>query len=379
MPTINELLIKLNKKDEVVHQASLGDSIESALDKMFKYDFSQLPIVEKNSSFSVITIESILKLLSALGARVSESGIVDSAKTKIEKKFRYDDDLFDLMEVIERFGSALVVDDQGCLKNIITTYDTTQFFQEWSEDIMFVGEIEYKIKDIINNSFKTSDGVIDLDARKQTINEAFNKNSLPLEKFRAGLKYYLKHINFSSQISNESAAKAFIELLTSQPVSSGVTPMFDTLSAEERNKIRSAGDLYSRFIVSIQRYLDLEINDQNINERVIREASREPFSKDNKEVDFDEFTLYEYLQIFFKESWGRFEKNVDLSREHAEYMLDGVRKTRNNLAHFHLDKIQPKQREQLKICYNWLQDNQRQIIISLESSAPPSKIEGDKK
>ena len=49
-------------------------------------------------------------------------------------------------------------------------------------------------------------------------------------------------------------------------------------------------------------------------------------------------------------------------------MFDGVRKTRNSLAHFHEDAITAQQREQLKYCYNWLQDNRRIIYKSIQGS-----------
>ena len=367
MPSVDQLLVKLNKKNEVLVWVSSTDTVESALDKMLQYSFSQLPISEADQTLSMISVESILKLLGTLGSKIKDAGQVSGARVKISRKFTLDEDLFDLMSEIEKTGSALVVDDSGKPTNIITTYDTTQYFQEWSEDTMFVGDIEKSLKDIITESFKTPDGVIDLERRKKQVESTFSSSAGFRERFRAGLKHFFRVKDHAENINKHAAAISFLELLKDDETKNAVQ-IPETIPLQDRNKLRQASDYYAKFVTALQIYLSHAFSEGDLDDKLVFDAFANGFKKDEDEVDFDQLTLGQYIQFFFQEGWNRCESSLPLSYEHVYYMFDGVRKTRNSLAHFHEDAITAQQREQLKYCYNWLQDNRRIIYKSIQGS-----------
>lgn len=377
MPSIDHLLDKLNKKDEVLVCVNSSDSIEYAFDKMLQHGFSQLPIIESDNTMSLITVESILKLLGNLGAKIKDAGAVSGARVKISQKFTLGQDLFDLMSEVEKTGSALIVDDNGNPINIITTFDTTRYFQEWSEDTMFVGDIEKTLKDIVTESFKSSDGVIDQVRRKKEVENAFSTSAVFREKFRAGLKQFFRIREHAENINKKAAALSFLELLN-DGIPDEEVPVPDSIPLAERNRIRQASDYYSKFVKALQTYLSAAFADDQLDDKLVFDAISNGVKKDNDEVDFDQLTLGQYIQLFFRESWGKCGDALQLPLEQVEFMLDGVRKTRNNLAHFHEDAITAQQREQLRYCYNWLQDNRRVIYKSIQTvlqDAGPGKAE----
>ena len=56
-------------------------------------------------------------------------------------------------------------------------------------------------------------------------------------------------------------------------------------------------------------------------------------------------------------------------------MLEGVRDTRNKLAHFREEEITTQQRLQLQTCADWLGELQKPIHTAFESSAAISSDE----
>jgi len=377
MPTINQLLVKLNKKGEVVLDTRPADTIQSALNKMFQHDFSQLPVINDDGTFSLITTESILRMLASFGTKISDVAIVKTACVAISTRFQPDIDLFEINNEIERNGAALITDSSGKLTNIITTYDTTRYFQEWSEDTMFVGDIERGLKDLITSSFKRADGAIDVNARNSKVESAFLTNPTFLKKFQSGLKHYFHNAHFSTQIDIDAAGSSFLEFINKDDGDdidtlsddSSITSLSVQLS--DRLRIKQSKDMYRKFCLALSMYLRKTLEEQKQNERLVLESFNNAFKKiDDEGSEYDTLSLGQYIQLFFSECWNRCEKDItEYSLDSVKFMLDGVRKTRNDLAHFHEESISAQQRVQLKSCYTWLQNNSRNISNALEKTA----------
>lgn len=94
---------------------------------------------------------------------------------------------------------------------------------------------------------------------------------------------------------------------------------------------------------------ELDINKlQKSIDRVVLKAP------DDKKKSFDDLTLYEYISLLLlSDTWEFFEPIFNLPKGSIKELLDGVRLTRNGLAHFR-NNISPEQRDQLKFAVGWL-------------------------
>ena len=73
---------------------------------------------------------------------------------------------------------------------------------------------------------------------------------------------------------------------------------------------------------------------------------------------FDSLTFYDYVELFLHDrTWQHFGPTLQLDRNAVRQLLEGVRSTRNHLAHFRND-LTALERSQLRFCWNWLQKHQ---------------------
>jgi CBS domain-containing protein len=292
-------------------EADFDEPLEDALDRMLDKKFSQLPVVKGDGQarqFYFITYESILSALHNFGSKIEESGLrVDDALVRTPNVYRATDDLFELLEGMREMNAAIIVDDNRAITNIVTTYDTTRFFRQWAEDIMQVRDIEYGLKRILNCAFKKADGEIDEVARRAAVEDITSSNKSLRTKFGLAVKRYLT--------------------LEGQP--------------------------------------DEEPNQQNADE-----AFKIIYNRNEQIKDFTELTLEQYIQLFFTDvCWPRCQGAVRLAPDAVRNMLEGVRDTRNKLAHFREEEVTAAKRMQLKRCADWLSDREKLIAAALEQTA----------
>jgi len=121
----------------------------------------------QQQQFYFITHESILGALHNFGSKFEDSALrVDDALVRVPNVYRASDDLFELLVGMRDRNAALIVDEDQCLRHVVTSYDTSQYFRQWAEDIMQVRDVEHSLRRIINSAFKKSDGEIDEERRK---------------------------------------------------------------------------------------------------------------------------------------------------------------------------------------------------------------------
>ena len=141
--------------------AQPDEPVQAALRRMREHDYSQLPVVGSDGrSIGVLTNDSILRALTHLGAAVNEMRVRDAMVRKPDE-YQVEDDLFDLLDRLRDTFAVLIVDAEGKLIGIVTSYDTNEFFRRKAEDMMLVEDIESALKEMIRGAFTNGAGETD--------------------------------------------------------------------------------------------------------------------------------------------------------------------------------------------------------------------------
>ena len=106
------------------------DPVSKAHQLMVKNKFSQLPVADQEGkALGLISSDSILRALNMFGDAVLTKLRVLDAMEKVKHTFREDDDLFSLLDDLKETAAVLIVDSEHALKDIVTSYDTTEYFR----------------------------------------------------------------------------------------------------------------------------------------------------------------------------------------------------------------------------------------------------------
>jgi len=280
--------------------AAPTDSVRHALDLMIENDFSQLPVKnEAGKPLGLLTSDSILRALKHFGLTVEELCVANAMTKSIVR--RNEDDLFEMLNVLRDTPAVLIVDGEGILVDIVTSYDTTEYFRRRAEDMMLIEDIEGALRDHIEASFTdASSDEVDETALSTAIQDVTDRNKALRAHFCQALKRYLiLRDGKPSNLKGTWVDEAFAHLVDEIPAK--------TLSA-----------------LTFSDYIELLLH------------------KECKEY---------YTRIF------------DLEAKAIRKLLDSVRRTRNDLAHFR-GEISASQREKLRFCADWLERHQPSIPVS---------------
>jgi CBS domain-containing protein len=140
------------------------DTVTKALSLMIEHDFSQLPVVKKENNFDLpegmITYEGILRGIRNFKAKIEDLKVRDVMVDA--PGYSLEDDLFDILDRLKVTNAVLVTDVYGSdLVGIVTSYDTTEYFRDRTEDLMHVEDVELMIKDFIRAAYSQDDGDLD--------------------------------------------------------------------------------------------------------------------------------------------------------------------------------------------------------------------------
>lgn len=235
------------------------DQIVDALDLMIKHEYSQLPVVdEKNLLLGMITHEGIMRAIRSFNTTLDRL-LVRDALISAPSYFR-EDDLFDLLDELKNTNAVIIIEPGGFVVGIVTSYDTSEFLRDRTEDLMHIEDIEFTIKELLKEMYA-------------------GKGEWASDKFR--------------------------------------------LSATELYELRSE-----------------------------QLGSRKPKA-------FEDLTLADYINLLVsKETWEFFAPILAIQKESLCELLEKVRQTRNDLAHFR-GEISARSRDELKYCANWLRSRYR--------------------
>jgi hypothetical protein len=221
---------------------------------------------------------------------------VKDASEEVDQ-FTEDDEISYLLQSLKNKNAVLIINNVGSLIGIVTTFDTTKIFQNLSEDILYVEKIEFKIKELINLPFIDDNGEINENDRQKLVRRITNRTDEKRKLYEKALKSYLGRTYGNS------------------------------FSFNEDEFMRSFIDVYG---------------DKNIK-------------------SFDDLTLDDYVKILtFEEVWKYFSDAFDMDLDIVVNMLDNVRKTRNDLAHFR--PILPDQKMSLRTCLDKLDRVYQEIL-----------------
>lgn len=356
--------------------ANPNEPVQNALNRMLANDYSQLPVVKEvgqSTQFYLITSDSILQALGSFGLTTNDPKLlVGDALKRISPPFRVDDDVFDLMKGIAIDGAALVMDDQRQLIHIVTSYDTTTYFRQWAEDIMYARDVEDSLKKYITAAFKMSDGTLNDEARQRAINEIASSNKTLRYKFAKALNRYLEHQSkFTVTLNPQWAGKA-LSYLNNSASGQAVEEVGDG-NTEGIPQVNAGEFLKQRFEGALSTYIQLQVAAvRTVNARWSDDAFGELLDADERPRSFRDLTLDNIITLFFgNECWPRCCEALRFDEKPVRDMLGGVRETRNKLAHFREEEITTQNRIQLKQCADWLSAHAKQALSAFEASASP--------
>ena len=300
MPFTVQQLIQGHQEPVTV---SLQDKAQKALELMIENDFSQLPVIDENEKpLGIVTSDSILRALNNFGVSLPELQ-VSHAIVKVDR-YSPDEDLFDLLDDLKNSYTVLIVNNDGTLNGIVTSYDTTEYFRRRAEDLMYVEDIETTLKDFIRLAFA-------------------NGTEEPDQKM----------------------------------LSTTVLEITDT-------------DLRKKFQNALNHYLNLHFNgNASINQNFATDVFTRHFTSNEQAKSFDDLTLNEYIQLMLHKSmWASLSPIFSLKPEAIRNLLNGIRLTRNDLAHFH-GEISSNQRDQLHFCAEWLERHRSKVAEVFSSKS----------
>src|SRR2546421_210148 len=206
--------------------ASPQDSIQKALALMTEHDFSQLPVVDENKKpLGIVTSDSILHALSNFGVSLAELRVSHTIM-KVDT-YSPDEDLFDLLDDLKNTYAVLIVNAEGSLIGIVTSYDTTEYFRRRAEDMMYVEDIESTLKDFIRAGFNITD-----DADQQELTAVITEvaDADLHKKFQSALNHYLNRIDTGNTGVDQNIAG---EVFTRHFASKETTKSLDDLTLHD--------------------------------------------------------------------------------------------------------------------------------------------------
>lgn len=356
--------------------ASPEEPVRIAVDRMLGNGFSQLPVVKgtgPQAQFYLITHESILMALHNFGSRIETSGLrVQDALVRVQRVYRSTDDLFELLIGVRDSNAALIVDDDGKLTHIVTSYDTAVYFRDWAENIMQVRDIEHSLRRIIGAGFRRREGVIDEDMRRTAVEEITSSNKALRKKFVRAMKQCLgQYAPVGAEIDGKKLDTAFAAFINGAGGLASQSVEGDGTGQDGVVALVSATDaLSARFADGVRAYVgEFTGTDIEPNEALLDDAFKILYDKNEQIKEFGALTLSEYVVLFFKDAcWGRCKDAIGLREEEVKHMLEGVRETRNSLAHFREEEITAQKRIQLQRCAAWLNEREKAILEAFEKN-----------
>jgi hypothetical protein len=274
---------------------------------MIEHDFSQLPVVDESDR--PLGMITYGSMLRALSNFGSklEDLRVSNAIAKADR-YRPEDDLFDVLDRLKETNAVLIVDGEERLIGIVTSYDSTEYFRRRAEDMMLVEDIEGMVRDLVEVPFKDRTGDVDAEKLAVAIDDVTNRTRDLLGRYKKAVRHYLERRGDEKPQIDPSCLQ----------------DSFSHLAPPE--KVRA----------------------------------------------FEELTLSEYTDLLLHPSqWRLYHTFFDLPRDDLRRLLEGVRDTRNMLAHFR-GEIRSIQRDQLRFCANWLAQHPAERLMQRAFGIPVS-------
>jgi len=251
------------------------EPVTKALTLMVNNDYSQLPVTKTDGDIDIpegmVTYEGILRGIRNFGARLEDLKVKDVMV--LAPVFSQDDDLFDILNKLKETNAVLVTGTEGQgLVGIVTSYDSTEYFRDQTEDLMRVEDIETTIKEFIDWAYTEQDGKSrkeELDRAITAISARPNQNENEAEKKMRGfdelslgeyisLLVYRKTWGFFEPIFG-IPRDSLIELLNKiHGIRNALAHFRGDISKEQRETLKFCADWFSKRMEEFQARLDRE-------------------------------------------------------------------------------------------------------------------------
>jgi CBS domain-containing protein len=268
-----------------------NDSAQKALLLMIEYDFSQLPVIASDQTLKGMITSDSILRAVSNLKVIPERFRVSHAITKITP-YRMEDALSELLKGLQSTNAIPIIDSKNNIEAIVTSYDTAEYFRRRAEDLMLAEDIELNLRDFIKPSNASDPSSADDDKISQLIEAITPSNNDLKAKFKSALLSYIAKTTGNKPKLDQTNFDSVFEQYLARPI--------------------------------VQR-------------------------------TFDDLTLYELTQIF-KKLWSQYQSGFnDLEWDAIEPLLEGIRETRNAIAHFR--EVSPHQRRQLQYCVSLLDNH----------------------
>jgi len=171
---------------------TLDEPLQKALDLMTSNDYTQLPVVDKLGVLrGIVSGNSILDALMKWRVPIDKLTVKAALITQT-KKYRPSDDLFELLDDLSKTYVVLIVNGDGHLVGIVTSFDTTEYFRQQAEDMMLAEDIESALKEHIKFVHSDEKGNIDDNSLNEIIAKVLGNKGNDKDRAKAILAKYLK-------------------------------------------------------------------------------------------------------------------------------------------------------------------------------------------
>lgn len=137
-----------------VISVKMDDDLETAQALMMRYDYSQLPVMSGPRDLrGAVSWESIAQ------ARINktDANLRDCTVSRSSHTVRSDDDLLPQIQRIIDSGYVFVQGADGKITGIVTTADLSNQFANLARPFFILGEIERRIRRIVDDRFSVDD------------------------------------------------------------------------------------------------------------------------------------------------------------------------------------------------------------------------------
>lgn len=155
MPILVRDLLEDRKETVTVNS---DDKISKAIDLMVRNDYSALPVVDEEQIIQgLISSDSILKTIQLVQMLPNELTVRPAMETR-PNIVDVEEEMSDILKALQTTQCVLVGEGKKPhqkLRGIITSWDTSEYYRQRSEDFMYINDIESALKKHIENAFAT--------------------------------------------------------------------------------------------------------------------------------------------------------------------------------------------------------------------------------
>ncbi len=247
------------------------EPVSKALALMIEHDYSQLPVVKKESDYDrvpegMITHEGILRGVRNFNAKVEDLKVRDVMTSA--PIYNIEDDLFDILDRLKETNAVLIVHSWAPdLMGIVTSYDTAEYFRDRTEDLMRVEDIELMVKEFIKSAYFDQNGELNEDKLNSAVAQvtSYKKQSEKQLSFAdLTLADYISLLFFKDTwVVVElvfGVQKTFVsELLNGvREIRNALAHFRGNISAEQRDKLKFGAEWLTRCYEEYQAKLERE-------------------------------------------------------------------------------------------------------------------------